>query len=388
MKLITAALVLLACAAPAPGVQDAKPPIINQNEVDNAIKKGAEYLISVARNGIPQVSINADKGVNYDGLVLYTLVHAGADLKDGAVRRLIDTVKNMKVNRTYTAAMNACALAMIDPDLYRKELAICAQYLVDTQCENGQWTYGPDYEVPVPVLPVASGDTGGKAVGVKYAVKKSKKVAAPQVGDNSNSQYAALGLWAAAKSGADVEQGVLDKAIKWWEGSQQADGGWGYCWDGKHDDKQGSFGSMTAGGAGSVVILRRLKGQDGKATSAKKGMSWLAEHWSIPKNPNCPQDREIWSYYYLYALERLGDLFPVDKMGKHHWYAEGADHLIKSQKGGMWQYTGMSPALADTCFAILFLKRSMAVSTHSAGDKPKVKEDDNIPKEPKEPDKR
>lgn len=360
-------------------IQNPKPPLVNQKDVDEAIKKGADFLLQKVKDGLGMPSINADKGLSYEGIVLYTLVHAGVDVKDVTMQRLIETVKNQKVNRTYTAAMNACALMMVDPNKYREQLALIAQYLVDNQALNGQWGYGEAYDIPMPTLPVASGqgDTPAPAK-VKFNVKRSKKIAAPQVGDNSNSQYAALGLWACSKAGAEYEQEVLDRAIKWWEGSQQPDGGWGYCWDGKHDEKMGTFGSMTAGGAGSLVILRKLRGHDPKSGPARKGIQWIADHWTVAKNPGAPQDREIWHYYYLYAMERLGDLFPTDKMGKYLWYAEGADFLIKNQKGGMWQSAPQALPIADTCFGILFLKRSMSVITTSAfGPKPPPKEDED-----------
>jgi len=348
--------------------QDPKPPLINQKDVDEAIKRGHDWLLSKVKEGLPgDVALNGGKGLTYDGLVLYTLKHAGCDVNDGTIQRLIATVKGAKPTRTYQVATHALALALIDPNKYRETLAIYAQYLVDQICDNGQWGYGDAYEVPVPAVPVASGE--GASTTAKFKIKKSKKFTPAAVGDNSNTQYAALGLWACSKAGVEFDPEFLDRAIKWWETTQQPDGGWGYSDQGKFDDKHGTYGAMTAGGAGSLVILRKLRGHDPKSSAARKGIQWCVDHWAVDKNPATPQDR-LWAhFYFLYALERLGDLFGTEKMGKHLWYAEGADYLLKTQKVGTWCGTNAGFMIPDTCFGVLFLKRSMAVATTSAADK-------------------
>jgi hypothetical protein len=363
--------VALALALPA-FAQDPRPPAVLQKDVDDAIKRGADFLMAKAKEGLPgDVPINGGKGLNYNGLVLYTLLHAGVDKDDGTVQRLAETVKNEKPARTYNVSMAACALAHLDANKYREQLAIWAQWLSDTQCDNGQWSYGEAYDVPMPKVPTASGSgTGGNAAAVKFPVKRSKRVG-PASGDNSNSQYAALGMWACSRAGVEFDSGVVDAALKWWEGCQQPDGGWGYNENGKFDEKHGTYGAMTAGGAGSLVILRKLKGHDPKSSAAKKGIAWLGANWSVEKHPRSPADREMFHYYHLYAVERLGDLFGTEKMGKWTWYAEGADWLLKQQRGGAWWGKDQGWIIADTCFAILFLHRSMAVKTVNPFEKPK-----------------
>jgi hypothetical protein len=63
--------------------------------------------------------------------------------------------------------------------------------------------------------------------------------------------------------------------------------------------------------------------------------------------------------YYLYALERAGMLTGVEKIGSHDWYAEGAKYLLDHQRAdGSWPGGEEEEAVWNTCFAILFLKRS------------------------------
>jgi hypothetical protein len=65
-----------------------------------------------------------------------------------------------------------------------------------------------------------------------------------------------------------------------------------------------------------------------------------------------------WFHYYLYAIERVGDLYPTEKIGRHPWYAMGANRLIKTQRSdGAWFGTNPDMWIADTCFALLFLER-------------------------------
>jgi hypothetical protein len=49
-------------------------------------------------------------------------------------------------------------------------------------------------------------------------------------------------------------------------------------------------------------------------------------------------------------------LYGTDRIGAHEWYPEGANHLLGTQQGGVWGGDKFAPQ-ANTCFAILFLRR-------------------------------
>jgi len=344
---------LLACSL----VQDTPP---RQEDVDAAIQRGADWLVAVTKQGLPgDVAINAGMGLSYDPLVLYTLVHAGVDKEDAAYRILVDRVAQGKIARTYAAACTAMALRAHDPAAHREKIFECAQFLIDTQCVNGQWGYGEPYDIPK----MAKGDESGSTKS-RVRVTRSKNLTIPTQpsGDNSNSQYAALGLYSCWMAGFDIDRDVVKRGIEWWERSQLGDGSWNYCEKGVINEKSGGFGSMTAGGGSSIIMLRRIKG-DSVYSSAKRAVAWLGGNFSVTENPGGPDDRKRFHFYYLYALERLGDLYPTEKMGKHAWYAEGATWLVKNQKGGMWRGPLVGMEIADTCFAILFLERATKVAT-------------------------
>ena len=70
------------------------------------------------------------------------------------------------------------------------------------------------------------------------------------------------------------------------------------------------------------------------------------------------------SLYLLWSIERVAMLYDLKTIGGKDWYGWGAQALLANQHpDGHWQgatYTGTSPQI-DTCFALLFLKRSNLV---------------------------
>ena len=54
------------------------------------------------------------------------------------------------------------------------------------------------------------------------------KPGAPNVGDNSNTQFALLGLYEAERAGVPVNDKIWRLALNHWQKSQNPDGSWGY----------------------------------------------------------------------------------------------------------------------------------------------------------------
>lgn len=93
---------------------------------------------------------------------------------------------------------------------------------------------------------------------------------------------------------------------------------------------------------------------DAYTRAVNDGFAWLAEHFSVEKNP----DHDAWHYYYLYGLERAGVLAERDVVGKHDWYREGAALLLAQQQGHGGWHTPSDGTEVATCFALLFLTRA------------------------------
>src|SRR4051812_32230663 len=149
--------------------------------------------------------------------------------------------------------------------------------------------------------------------------------------DNSNTQFAILGLREAAIAGVPINRKTWELTVKHFVENQNGDGGWGYQ---NHD---GSYGSMTCAGIGSLVICEQMLGptEDVNADGTPKccnqspiaghalerGVQWLDRYFSVGVNPGRGGQ---WVLYYLYGVERSGRLAGRRFFGRHDWYREGA----------------------------------------------------------------
>jgi hypothetical protein len=199
--------------------------------------------------------------------------------------------------------------------------------------------------------------------------------------DLSNTQYAVLALKSASSVGIKVPDEAYAKALRYLLDLQQKNGkkvaryeevggdgvyaaqrekvpgfdrarGWGYT------APNPDTGSMTTAGVASVAIcIQELRGKRwAKARaqgeqSVRDGIAWLGENFTVTQNPGSGMQ---WHYYYLYGLERAGVLAGRKWIGNHDWYREGAEYLLDRQSGG----GGWRGDILETCFALLFLKRS------------------------------
>jgi hypothetical protein len=375
-------------------VSAARAQAVDEAKVDQAIKKGVEFLRTAK-------SPDFHNGYhNSDVLILWTFIHAGVPQDDPKFKQLLDSVVAEPLEKTYKVSLLAMCLEEIDRVRHQEKIAQCAQFLVDNQCKNGQWNYGSPTEfaaqvkVPAAPKPVASAG-GAPGAGVTMAkdgkpkvlqhvaVKKMKD--GPDSGDNSNSQYAALGLRACFDAGVTLPEGVVVLAVKWWREAQFKDPkkdakdkpaiasgagisgkveGWNYKDETAQPDKA-PYHAMTAGGVGALVIYDYMLDRKWKDdTHVKAGMNWLTVHF----------DLQPWNTYYLYGLERAAILFGTEKIGDHFWYAEGANALVNAQQpDGSWgKDTDWFNTTWDTCFSVLFLRRATRALVASE-DKAKLK---------------
>ncbi len=249
-------------------------------------------------------------------------------------------------------------------DGQRAVMTRCVDWLVKSQLESGYWSYSLD------------GRHGS--------------------GDLSNTQFAILGLRAASRCGVDVPAGTWVKAIDALLRSQATSGEkvnvpeikspgartskpsyyvfqararpWGYrCnssppnWGPAMMRQTEASGSRTAMGISSLLIAHEglaliSKQKAGRSETdlrkaVRDGIGWLWINWSVAQNPGMDSAHHL---YYLYALERVGVLAGKRFLGDRDWYREGAAYLLGVQSGsGDW-----GDGVIDTCFALLFLKRS------------------------------
>jgi len=185
--------------------------------------------------------------------------------------------------------------------------------------------------------------------------------------DLSNSQFAALGLWAAANHDYQVSAHTWMRIIDSLRQRQNRDGGFGY----RGDYHPESSGGMTAAGITMLSLADRELARTGTHPAqvrARIGIEdawkWFDTHFTATGNPawgtGWIRDRgpegvgsHMYHYYYLYGLERVAALSDREQIGGRDWYREGAIDLLKNQRAdGGWG------SIEDTCFALLFLRRA------------------------------
>lgn len=337
-----------------------KPP-----EVLAAVRKAMDYFQKT----------NLPVAPNEVGLVAYSCLAAGETVDSPVVRDMLGKVLSkisggeyvQTHHHIYEAGVDAMALAAADKEKYRDKIQIIANYIMKNQKSNGSWDY--------PAI-----DHGG---------------------DTSITQYAMLGLWAAARAGIEIPPNVLDNAASWHMRTQLKNGGFGYQPLG--GDPEVKY-SMTMAGVGSMGIVRVLMTQiplefeslndepevktkkDEKAfgvlervtpkdapdlpatadkgvklqvsradleKSIRGGMGWLSSNYTLDKS----KIGQSWHLYYMYGLERAASLGNYEKIGGHDWYTEGYRIILKAQNAdGSW--TDIGGVTASTCFATLFLMRA------------------------------
>ena len=124
---------------------------------------------------------------------------------------------------------------------------------------------------------------------------------------------------------------------------------------------------MTAVGLAVVRIcldqVSDPKVKEALEAALDDGWAWMQQHFAVASNPGA--QAPPWAhYYYLYGLERAGVFCGYRQVGDHDWYVEGAEYLLAQQaESGAWR-AGQEGSDADTCFAILFLKRASTGFVH------------------------
>src|SRR5262249_48674230 len=140
-----------------------------------------------------------------------------------------------------------------------------------------------------------------------------------------------------------------------------------------------STATMTCAGllglaCGHGGVLDKKKAKDGKtetidvsrdaalknglaalATAVGKPVGWNGE--GAPPPTILPAAGR--AYYYLWSLERVAVILNLQKVGDKDWYNWGAEILLANQQPtGLWMGQDAVHGNADTCFALLFLKKS------------------------------
>jgi hypothetical protein len=297
---------------------------ITSDQVRNAISKGVALIR--AEQGPAGEWRNSGHRGGVTALCVLALLNAGAGPDDPAVAAGLAALDKIPNQNTYVVGLKAQCYAAAGAktnQAYFAQLKACAEWLIAAQNDTGMWSYG----------------------------KRDGR------GDNSNTQFALLGLHEANNAGVAVPKEVWERSSVHFQRTQCEDGGWDYQGRGK------AYGSMTAAGVASLYICGQKLysgGQKALVNGAYPdcgkykinlvlagGLDWMGRRFSATENPG---KRAQWFYYYMYGMERCGMLSGQRNFGANDWYRQGADTIVAAQKGnGGWG------ELHETAMAVLFL---------------------------------
>ena len=336
-------LVAVAAAAallPVPPAAAADPPRLEPGQIQRAIERARDWLIKQQRPDGSWTAMRASNtNVGATSLVVLALANAGVDADNLNMRRALQWLRTQAADDTYGVALQTMVFAMLSPDADRALIERNAAWLESGQVPQGPtagaWSYGQQ-------------GRGGS-------------------GDNSNSQFALLGLHEAARVGVRVQEQTWVRAQQYWVACANADGSWGYTLG-----NAGGSGSMTCAGIASIWITSEHIGTpDARAARdsvsccgggstpkvLERGLDWLGRRFSVVENPGTPG--QTWLYYYLYGLERVGRFTARRYLGEHDWYLEGATMFVNVQDGltGRFVAPRIEDPIVATSFALLFLAK-------------------------------
>ncbi len=330
--------------APAPPAAPA------QDVVDAAVARGVAWL-----RGEQKRDGSFGQGPGETALALLALRHSGVEGDDDACRRAARRLEHELPDGTvYGAALGAVALLAQDARLHRAKVAELVDDLVAAQCANGQWSYG------------------------------YRTTARGKSGDNSNTQFALFALAAARVRRLPVPDEPFARCAEFLRATQNTDGGFGYS----ARERTDSYASMTAGAAMCLALAASAAAGEpfgGAAAredpAARRALAWLAEHFDAERNTGAAaafggrkgrRSDAFWRHYWLWSLERAAAANDTRELGRHDWYARGAEVLLARQ-GDDGQWRDPERELVATCFALLFFRRSAGRTlTPSGEDLPEI----------------
>jgi len=317
--------------------------MLTEQQVRKAMESGAAFLLKKLCDGgrfrgiapaeqHPWISFAGDQRVGVSSLALYSLIETAKATGDPRLapssremKPLVDWLIAARTHQTYSAALQACALAALpQSNEVRFALKKVRDELQFGMRADGAFSYSLN-EVP------------------------------PQW-DNSNTQYALLGMWAVADAGLDVQDHFWNVTDAHWRRTQAPSGGWAYVQPDPSkspgDDGKTPTPALTAAGVASLYVTLDHRKETTKIyggdPALDRGLAAVAADFpaSLPMLGD--------DLYYTFALQRVGIASGLKHIDGIDWYRRAAAAIILSQRNdGGWSYAYSE--ITGTAYALLVL---------------------------------
>ena len=332
--------ILIGFAAGMPTTHGYQAPEKLVDKVRVSIDKGIQYLRDMEK-GKGNWELDAESNIRKGGwtsLAMLSLLNCGVPPEDEMMKRGLEYLRGIPPAQTYTVGLQTMVYCLAKQPQDRDRIQRNVDWLKSAKLKDG-WSYGE------------------RAFGSA---------------DNSNTQYALLGLHEAFVAGANVDRKILEEVRSYFIKTQvPKDGGWTY--------RGGGLTTMTMTTAGLSNLL--ITGADLEVGRQKLRDDGVAELCGIYEENKAVADALRWvgnnfpakltveraraafqhPYYGLYGIERVGRLTGNRFIGGHDWYRLGCEFFVETQKAdGRWDGEGRQfdhwPVVA-TSFSLLFLSK-------------------------------
>jgi hypothetical protein len=355
---------LLACGclfwAAAEARQQAEPDKDLKEEIRRSVDKGVAFLRKTqGRDGTwPQTSGGGgqENTVGATAMCGVAMLESGVDADDSAITKALSFVRGKTKELNYTYAI-AAAIIFLDRGSKGTEggtIKMLGQKLMEGQLNTGGWTY--------------------------YCPNRGG------IADNSNSQFALLGLWVARRNGLKADS-TLQKAEKYFRDNQQNDGGWAYQF------VMGPLGStnpqMTCAGLMALAFGHGTRhkaetefkqtGKDQDAEAPQKRQRVAPNLKADPQVMKAKEYLSLWmarpfhvdehAIYCLWTLERVCMIYGYSQFNGIDWYSWGSKIIMSRQRNdGGWASDAISGRNCETAWALLFLRKSNLTADLDVGE--------------------
>lgn len=359
-----------------------------KESIDIAVSKGVSWLKSKqSKDGwfsdLGGYEGKSRSGIGSTALCILALIHSGLKVDDPALRNGLAFLVGKKSDETYDIALQLMAL---EAKCLPHDNVAGFHEFSDTEARDEiAKKITREEKEAAGTLAIELLSHQGQHGGFSYRDGN--------IGDFSNTLYAALGLKSAARLGARVPLAAWKGIVNFVLLSGQATGkevdlhlelvsgskveskvkerGWSYrspsrgsvtTWDAEPTSTMtGAALVAITIAASELVSANEMSNEVGlKIEEARSSaLAWIQSRFQVrAASPEGGWYSSSLLHSYLFGLERVGIINRVLTIGEHDWYLEGASFLLSSQRDdGRWEGPH-STALMDSAFALLFLKRA------------------------------
>jgi VWFA-related protein len=323
----------------------------SDDEVAQAIARGVAFVKAQQDpKGTWAYTFNHNHALGITALAGLALMENGVDRADPVVAGASEAIRSLALqsNQTYDIALAILFLARVQPETRGpNDDLICrlAARLAGGE-HGGMWDY---------TVPLDQGDDLPESVRKQERPKRRIRIRPQSNGDNSNTQFALLGIWAAGRHGFDAND-ALEAIDAHFRETQDRNGRWGY------KPGMGGADAMTCAGLMGLAISAARPKVAERLSARARGAALAADPVFTEALKAVSKDaRNIGPHsdiYYLWSVERVCVALGLRDLDGLDWYATGARDLLSLQReDGSWpdQRWGSLP---QTCLALLFLRKA------------------------------